>query len=225
MSRRSMVPRIALTLAGLGVVMTAPVESSERPFRVVTVAGRAEALPAGASAWRPAALRAELGPGGAARTLQGRLTLTGASGQQLRLAPLSGISLLDGGPPDEATEVRLNAGSVWVAVKPGSPTGEQLEVQAVVATVAVGGGGVEITLGRDGSALVRVFHGAASCSGPGTERQWNRTLGDGQELFVSSDGRPGETRRLDRDKVDPDWVKWNEDQDLAGGYGSRPAEK
>lgn len=221
----SIVVRVALVLAGFAIAMTTPVESSEWPFRVVTVAGRAEAQPAGASMWMPAALRAELRPGAAARTLQGRLTLTSASGQQLRLAPLSGIALLEGGPPDQPTRVRLNAGSVWAAVKPGSQTAAQIEVQTVAGTVVVGGSGVEITLGREGSALVRVFHGVAACSGPGTERQWNRRLGDAQELFVSSDGQPGETRRLDRDKVDLDWTKWNEDQDRAGGYGGKPVEK
>lgn len=225
MSMGSIVARVALMLAGLAVVMTTRVESSEWPFRVVTVAGRVEVQPAGASTWMPAALRAELGPGAAARTLQGRLTLTSASGQQLRLAPLSEIALPEGGPRDQPTRVRLNAGSVWAAVKPGSLKAEQLEVQTVAGSVVVGGSGVEITLGRDGSTLVRVFHGTSTCSGPGIGRQWNRRLGDGQELFVSGDGQPAETRRLDRDRVDLDWTKWNEDQDLAGGYGGRPVEK
>jgi FecR-like protein len=221
---RSIVPRIAFTLAGLGAVMAAPVEGSEWPLRVVTVAGGAETQPAGASAWMPAALRVELGPAASARTLQGRLALRSAGGQQLRLAPLSRISFLEGGPADQPTRVRVDAGSVWAAVVPDSPTRMQLEVQTAPVTIVVVGGGVEITLDREGSALVRVYHGAAACSGRGTER-WNRVLGDKQELLVPSDGRPGRTRTLDRDKLDLDWVKWNEDQDLAGGYGGTPAEK
>ena len=172
-----------------------------------------------------AKLRAELGPGAAARTLQGRLTLMTPSGQQLRLAGLSRISLLEEGAPDQPTAVRLDGGSVWAAVMPGSPAREQIEVRTAAATVVVGGSGVEVTLGRDGSALVRVYHGAAMCSGPGTERQWSRALGDGQELFVPNGSSPAETRKLDRQKINLDWAKWNEDQDLAGGYGSRPPEK
>jgi hypothetical protein len=31
--------------------------------------------------------------------------------------------------------------------------------------------------------------------------------------------------KLKRDKRDAGWLKWNEQQDLAGGYGSRRVEK
>jgi hypothetical protein len=225
MSMPRIVRHVALGLGSLGVVLTAPVESGESRLQVVTVGGRAETQPDIGAAWSPAKLRAELGPGGAARTLQGRLTLSTARGQLLRLAALSRISLLEEAAPDRPTAVRLDAGSVWVAVMPGSPLQEQLEVLTPAASVVVGGGGVEITLGRDGSAFARVYHGAAVCSGPGTERQWSRALGDGQELFVPNGGQPGETGKLDRDKIDSDWARWNEDQDRAGGYGSAPAQK
>jgi hypothetical protein len=224
MSMRRIVVPVVLALSGLGAVGTAPVECGESPLQVVTVAGHAE-VQGPSSAWTGAKLRAELGPGGAARTLQGRLTLMTASGQEVRLAPLSRVSLLEDGAPDQPTRVRLDAGSVWAAVRPGGPAREQIEVQTAAVTVVVSGSGVEVSLGRDGSALVRVYHGAATCSGPGTERQWSRVLGDRQELFVPSAGQPGETRKLDRNKIDPGWVKWNEDQDLAGGYGSRPPDK
>ncbi len=222
---RNIVTVAVLALVAVNAGVRPPVEGSESPLRVVTVVGRAEAQPAGSSAWSAAMVRAELGPGATARTLQGRLTLMTASGQGLRLAALSRISLIEGGASDQPTRVRLDAGSVWAAVMPGSPPGEQLEVRTAVVTVVVGGSGVEITVGRDGSALVRVYHGATACAGPGTERQWTRVLGDGQELLVPSAGQPGETRKLDRDKVNTEWVKWNEEQDLAGGYGSKPPER
>jgi hypothetical protein len=69
---------------------------------------------------------------------------------------------------------------------------------------------------------VRVYHGMAECAGPGTTRQWNRTLASEQELSVSSAGVPREVRELKRDKLDAAWVKLNEEQDLAGGYGGKP---
>ncbi len=222
MSMRRIVVCIGLALGGLEVVATAPVQSGEWPLQVVTVAGRAETQSGGAAAWAAARLRAELGPGAAARTLQGRLTLRTPSGQHLRLASFSKTFLLETGAPDQPTAVRLDAGSVWAAVMPGSPARERLEVQTEPVTVVVAGSGVEITLGRDGSALVRVYHGAAACSGPGTERQWSRVLRDRQELFIPNGAQPGKTGRLDRDRIDPAWAKWNEDQDLAGGYGKPP---
>ena len=57
-------------------------------------------------------------------------------------------------------------------------------------------------------------------TGPGTERRWSRALVEGQELLVPSTGLPGPTHTIVPDKAYADWVKWNEDQDLAGGYGS-----
>ncbi|PYO56061.1 MAG: hypothetical protein DMD83_16375 [Candidatus Rokuibacteriota bacterium] len=222
MSMRGIVPVAALAVAALTTGRWSPAEPGEWPLRVVTVSGRAEVSRGSASGWSAARLRAELEPGAAARTLQGRLTLTTASGQELRLATLSRIALPEAGAIDQPTRVRLEAGSVWVAVTPGSPPREHVEVQSPVAAVTVRGSGVGITLGRDGSVLVRVHHGAAECTGPGAERPWHRVLGDGQELLVPGAGKPGETRKLSRDNLDADWVKWNEEQDLAGGYGGKP---
>ncbi|HET7296577.1 MAG TPA: FecR domain-containing protein [Gemmatimonadales bacterium] len=223
MSTRSIVRVIAL--AALAAGRWSPAESSEWPLRIVTVAGQAELSKGSPLAWTAAALRAELGPGAATRTLQGWLTLRTTSGQEVRLAPRSRISLPEGGGADQPTLLRMDAGSVWVAVMPGSSPREQFEVQAVGVTVTVRGSGVGITLGQDGSALVRVYHGAAECAGPGAERQWTRVLADGQELRVSSAGRPEDTRKFTRDKLDADWVKWNEEQDVAGGYGGKLPER
>lgn len=225
MSLRRAVVSLGLVLGGLGAVSTAPALSDEWPLRVVTVGGRAEMQFAGAGAWTAARLRAELGPGAAARTLQGRLTLSTPSGQELRLAPFSRIALPDTGTPDRPSAARLDAGAVWAAVLPGSLAREQLEIRTPAATVLVTGSGVEVTLGRDGSTMVRVYHGAATCSGPGSQRTWARTLADGQELSIPAEAPPGETRRLDRDKIDAAWATWNEDQDRAGGFGSRPPAK
>ncbi len=222
MSMRTLAQIVAFTAltAGHG----SPAEPSEWPLRIVTVAGQAELSSGTPQTWNAAALRAELGPGVVTRTLEGRLTLRTTSGQEVRVAPRSRISLTEG-PADQPTRLTIDAGSVWVAVVPGSPKPEQVEVRTGAVTVTVRGSGVGIALGEDGSALVRVYHGAAECAGPGAERKWARVLAGGQEFSVSSAGAPGEMRELVRDKVGADWVKWNEDQDVAGGYKAKPPER
>lgn len=225
MSLRSAVPILALAVEVLATGVWSTADAGEGPLRVVTVAGRAEVQAAGAAAWSAATLRADLGPGAGARTLQGRLVLRTPSGQELRLAALSGVSLLEGRSPEMPIPIALDAGSVWVAIRPGSSPRERLEVQTKVVTVVVRDGGAGIALGQDGSVRVRVYHGAATCAGSGTERPWTRLVGEGQELLVPSAGPSGETRKLVRGTLDTDWVKWNEDQDQAGGYGSKAPEQ
>jgi len=222
------IPRIVLPLAALVVAaLGGDVPRStagESPLRVVTVAGRAEVQLPGAG-WSPAKLRADLGPGGAARTFEGRLTLATGSGQVFRLAGLSRLSVPEGVAPDQPTRARLDIGTVWAAVLPGSPLNEQLEVQAGAVSVLVGAGGTEVTFGRDGSALVRVFHGAALCTRPATAPQWSQALVQGQELLVPPTGQPGPPIKIDREKINIDWTQWNEEQDATGGYRVAPPPK
>jgi hypothetical protein len=225
MSLRRTVLSLGLALGSLAAVATAPALSGEHPLQVVTVGGRAQTQTVDGGEWTAARLRTELGPGAAARTQQGRLTLSTPSGQELRLAPFSRVVLLDTTAPDQPTAARLDAGTLWAAVLPGSPAREHLEIQIAAATVLVAGSGVEVTLNRDGSTLVRVYHGAATCSGPGRQRTWTRTLADGQEMVIPSGAPPEEARRFDRAKIDTAWAKWNEDQDRAGGFGGTPPEK
>ena len=213
---------VALALVAVCTPWCATAQPSEWPFRVVTVGGEAELYRKSAGTWSAATLRAELHPGDAARTSVGRLTLKTASGQALRFAALSRVSLLEAGAPDQPTRVTVHGGSAWVAVMPGSPPREQIEAQTGAVTVTVRGGGMSISVGPDGSVLVRVYHGAVECAGPGTGRQWTRALDSEQELSVASGGVPGDVRALKRDKIDAAWAKWNEEQDLAGGYGGKP---
>ena len=220
MNTRSILLAIALApVALIGAV--GPARPGEWPARVVTVSGQAELSKKGTPGWSAAALRAEVGPGDAARTLGGRLTLRTASGQAVRLAPSSRLTLLEGGDAERPTRVRIDGGSVWVAVMPASPPAEQIEVRAGALSCTVTGSGVGITLARDGSVLVRVYHGAAECAGD-AQRRWIRALSGEQEMLVVGGGMPGDVRALVRDKPDAAWVKWNEEQDFAGGYGGRP---
>jgi len=157
----------------------------------------------------------------AARTQRGRLTLMTSSGQALRLAGLSRLSLPESGASDLPTRVILDGGTVWAAVLPASPPKEQLEVQAGTASVLVGEGGVEVTI-REGSTLVRVFHGKAACTRVGTGPQWNQMLVEGQEIIIPATGQPEPPRKIDRDKINVDWTTWNDEQDAAGGFRVAP---
>ena len=221
MTARNIPLAIILAPIALGAALVAPALSGESPLRVVTISGQAEVQRTGVPAWIAATLRAELPPGGAARTLRGRLTLGTASGQSLRLAPASRLALAEAGAADQPTRTKLIGGSVWVAVLPASPRPEQIEVETGAVTCTVKGGGVGLSLERDVSGLVRVYHGAAECAGTSVDRRWTRTLTEGRELLVPSGGPPGESRALVMDKLEAAWVKWNEDQDRAGGYGGK----
>jgi hypothetical protein len=199
----------------------ASAQPRELPATIVTLGGHAEISRRAAPAWSPAALRGEVGAGDAVRVGGGRLTLRTSSGQSVRLAPSSQVLLLDGDAAASGpTRLRLDGGRIWVAVQPTAPAADQIEVVAGPVTALVRGGGAGIATNPDGSVTVAASHGSVTCSGPG----WERALAEGQELLVPPTGAPKPAVKLKRDKRDLDWLKWNEDQDLAGGYGGRRPE-
>lgn len=203
------------------VALAAPTawgQPRELPARIVTLGGPAEVYKKDAPSWASAALRAEVGEGDSVRTqMGGRVTLKTGSGQALRLGSRSQIALppgSDGGP----TRVRFDYGWLWVAVMPGGePT--PVEVRAGPAVVNAREGGVAIRRNPDGSLLIQVHHGVAVCAGP--ERQWQQTLTAQQQLLVPVSGAPGPPAKLVVDPVEATWVRWNADQDFAGGYGGQ----
>lgn len=197
-------------------------QPKELPARIVTLGGPAELYRKDTPAWTSAALRAELGEGDSARTqLGGRVTLRTASGQALRLGSRSQLAFLvpDSGGSAGPTRVRLDSGWLWIAVMPGSPPPTHIEILAGAAIVVVRGTGVSLRRGVDGSVLVQVHHGTATCMGP--DRQWERTLTGPQELLVPASGTPGQPGKLTVDKLEATWIRWNADQDFAGGYGGK----
>jgi hypothetical protein len=214
-----------VAIAGVAAAMTAALSpaafSGQSPFRVTTILGQGEMRRAGA-AWTPARLKADLGPGDDARTLHGRLTLRSASGQEVRLASASHVTLLEMSAGDEPTRVRLLGGAAWVAVLPAAPPSEHIELQVGPIACTVKTGGVGMLLERDGSALVRVYHGTAECVGTPSVGRWTRNLTDAKEMRVANTGAQPEVRALAREKIEADWLKWNEGQDAAGGYGGKP---
>jgi hypothetical protein len=223
------VPKIVRAAVLSGVVclaaLAAPAawaQPRELPARIVTLGGPADLHRKDTPSWTTAALRAELGEGDSVRTqLGGRVTLRTASGQALRLGSRSQLAFLPsdvaGGPAP--TRVRLDAGWLWVAVLPGSPVSTHVEVRAGPATVLVRGSGVSVRRAPDGSVLVQVHHGGVVCTAP--DRQWERTLTGPQELKVPASGAPGPATKLTVDKLEATWIRWNTDQDFAGGYGGK----
>lgn len=211
--------------AGLlaGLAGSAGAQPKELPAQVVTLGGPAEQHKKGAPGWTPAGLRAELGEGDSLRTqVGGRVTLKTASGQALRLGSRSQLAILPAAAEAGPTRVRLDNGWLWVAVSPNSPPPTQIEVRAGSAVVTVRGAGVGLRRAPDGALLVQVHHGSAQCAAP--DRQWERTLTAPQELRIPASGAPGAPVALTVDKLEATWVKWNADQDLAGGYGgAKPA--
>jgi len=198
--------------------------AADWPLRIVTVARVAEVRPRGGAEWKPASLRAEIGPGDTVRTIiPGRVTLVTPSGQSLRLAPQTRLALGEDSAPDGPTRARLETGWLWLAVLPGAPSRESFEIDAGPVAVTVRDGGIGVMRNPDGSVTVRAYHGAAECVGTGVPR-WARPLTEGQELIVSAAGPPDKVQPITRGKPEADWVKVNADQDLAGGYGA-PAPK
>lgn len=213
---------LAVGLCGDGAGWAQP---KELPAQIVTLGGTGEVHRKDTPSWTPAELRARVGEGDSVRTqVGGRLALRTASGQALRLGSRSQMALLasTSSPEPGPTSVRLDNGWLWIAVTPNSPRSTQVEVRAGPAVVTVRGAGVGLRRGPDGSLLVQVHHGSAVCEGP--ERQWERTLTGPQELRVTAAGAPGTPVNVTVDQLEAAWVKWNADQDAAGGYGaSKPA--
>jgi hypothetical protein len=215
---------LASAAAAMAATLTPAAFSGESPLRLTTIAGQAEMRKAGAP-WTAARLRADFAPGDDVRTLHGRLTLRSASGQEVRLAASSHVTLLDASAGDEPTRARLLGGAAWVAVLPATPPSEHVELQVGPIACTVKAGGAGLLLERDGSVLVRVYHGTAECVGTPPAGRWTRILGDAKEMRVANTGAQGEVRPLVREKIEADWLKWNEDQDVAGGYGGKPASR
>ncbi len=224
--------RAAIRLVGLATVVAiglwpavgAP-QPADLPAAVSTVSGTAEVLSAGATAWVPARLRAEIDAGGAVRTPAiGRIALRTPSGHALRMGSFSQMQMVGAAPAgsEGPLRVKLIAGRLWVAVSPVAGPVPKVEIEAGPVTVSVRGSGVSLRTGRDGSVLVRVYHGFAVASGGGSGGRWERPLKGGQEIVVSPAAPPGAPGSLTREADETLWVRWNEEQDAAAYGGPTP---
>jgi hypothetical protein len=199
---------------------------AELPARVATLAGGAELLAPGASAWKPASLRAEVGAGASVRTVGiGRVAVMTGAGHALRLGSSTQIRILgveESGADGPRVRATLDAGRLWVAVAPAAGPRPRVEVLAGPVSVRVRGSGVALRTDRDGSVLVRVYHGSAVCAAVPGRGEWQRELKGGEELRVPAAGAPAGPGRLTHDEAEALWVRWNEEQDAAGYGGPAP---
>jgi len=225
-----MILRVCRGVAVLAVLLTGAVSAAaqpaELPATVVTLTGKAELYKRGDTKWVTAELRDEVGEGDGVRTSPSvRTTLRTNGGHSIRLAALTQLFIL--APPGAGTEsqpvrLRLDRGWLWVAVTPGIHAQAPIEVVAGPARVAVRNGGVGFRLNRDGSVIVRTYHGLAVVRGSNPAAQWERSLPELQEVLVPDSGLPSENRKLTREEGEGLWVLWNEEQDYVAYGGKVP---
>jgi len=56
------------------------------------------------------------------------------------------------------------------------------------------------------------------CDGAADRGRWQWPLSGGQEILVGAGGVAGPARPLVEEPTEAAWVRWNADQDRAGGY-------
>jgi hypothetical protein len=201
-------------------------QPAELPATVVTLTGKAELYKKGATKWGTAELRDEVREGDGVRTNPAvRTTLRTGGGHSIRLAALTQVFILapsGAGTDPQPLRLRLDRGWLWVAVTPGVLAQAPIEVIAGPARVAVRGGGVGFRLNRDGSVIVRTYHGQAVVRGSSPTGTWERSLPELQEVLVPASGPPPDNRKITREEGEGLWVLWNEEQDYVAYGGKAP---
>ena len=213
---------LAALVIGAGFAGAQP---AELPATVVTLTGKAELFKKGNTKWDTAELRDEIREGDGVRTSPAvRTTLRTGGGHAIRLAALTQVFLV---PPAGATieprpvHVRLDRGWLWVAVTPGVHARAPIEVLAGPARVAVRGG-VGFRLNRDGSVIVRTYHGLAVVRDSNPAGTWERSLPELLEVLVPASGPPAANRPITKEEGEGLWVLWNEEQDYVAYGGKAP---
>ena len=187
---------VAALLAGAAPAGAQP---AELPATVVTVTGKVELYKTGDTKWTAAELRDELRVGDGVRTsLSVRVTLRTGGGHSIRLAALTQVFILPPLGPAGPVTLRLDRGWLWVAVTPGVHAKPPIEVIAGPARVVVRDGGVGFRLNRDGSVIVRTYHGLAAVHGAGPAGAWERSLPELEEVLVPAAGPPPANRKITR---------------------------
>jgi hypothetical protein len=205
---------------------SAAAQPAELPATVVTLTGKAELFKKGATKWVTAELRDEVREGDGVRTSPAvRTTLRTGGGHSIRLAALTQVIILapaGAGTDPQPVRLRLDRGWLWVAVTPGIHAQAPIEVIAGPARVAVREGGVGFRLNRDGSVIVRTYHGLAVVRGSSPAETWERSLPELQEVLVPASGPPPENRKITKEEGEGLWVLWNEEQDYVAYGGKAP---
>lgn len=218
----------AILVALLAWAVSASAQPAELPATVVTLTGKVDLFKKGDTKWGTAELRDEVRVGDGVRTSPAvRTTLRTGGGHSIRLAALTQVFIVDGGGAGidlQPVRLRLDRGWLWVAVTPGIHAQAPIDVVAGPARIAVREGGVGFRINRDGTVLVRTYHGLAVVRGASLGTSWERGVPDQQELLVPASGPPPENRKLSKEEGEGLWVLWNEEQDYVA-YGGRPPER
>ena len=225
-----MILRVCGSAAALAALLmgaaSASAQPAELPAAVVTLTGKAELYKKGDTKWGTAELRDEVREGYGVRTNPAvRTTLRTGGGHSIRLAALTQVFILapsGAGTDPQPVRLRLDRGWLWVAVTPGVLAQAPIEVIAGPARVAVRGGGVGFRLNRDGSVIVRTYHGLAVVRGSSPAGTWERSLPELQEVLVPASGPPPDNRKITREEGEGLWVLWNEEQDYVAYGGKAP---
>jgi FecR-like protein len=216
----------AVLVALLLGARSAGTQPAELPATVVTLTGKTEIYKKGDTKWGTPELRDEVREGDGVRTSPAaRTTLRTGGGHSIRLAALTQVFIVPSagtGSDPQLVRLRLDRGWLWIAVTPGGHPRGPVEVIAGAARVSVRDGGVGFRLNRDGSVLVRTYHGLAVIRGTSPAGQWERNLPDQQELLVPAEGPPPENRKLTMEEGEGLWVLWNEEQDYVMYGGKAP---
>jgi hypothetical protein len=216
----------AALAALLMAAASADAQPAELPATVVTLTGKAELYKKGDTKWGTAELRDEVREGDGVRTSPAvRTTLRTGGGHSIRLAALTQVFILapfGAGTDPQPVRLRLDRGWLWVAVTPGIHAQAPIEVTAGPARVAVRQGGVGFRLNRDGSVIVRTYHGLAVVRGSSLGTTWERSVPDQQEFLVPASGPPPEIRKITKEEGEGLWVLWNEEQDYVAYGGKAP---
>ena len=214
---------LAALVMGAGPAGAQP---AELPATVVTLTGKAELFKKGETKWNTAELRDEVREGDGVRTSPAvRTTLRTNGGHSIRMAALTQVFIVPSagvGSDPQVVRLRLDRGWLWAAVTPGVHAQAPLEVVAGPARVAVRGGGVGFRLNRDGSVIVRTYHGLAVVRGSSPAGTWERSVPELREVLVPASGPPPENRKITKEEGEGLWVLWNEEQDYVAYGGKVP---
>jgi hypothetical protein len=214
---------VAALLMGANFAQAQP---KELPATVVTLTGKVDLFKKGDTKWGTAELRDELNIGDGVRTGPSvRATLRTGGGNSIRLAALTQVFLVPPEYPDllpQPARLRMDRGWLWVAVTPGGHAQAPIEMIAGPARVFVRDGGIGFRLNRDGSVLVRTYHGLAVMRGSSPAATWERNLPEEQEVLVPVSGPPEANRKITLEEGEGPWVLWNQEQDYVLYGGKAP---
>jgi hypothetical protein len=227
----------ALLLAAL--VAAPPLWAQTKAAQVSALEGKAQRSRAGGSR-SDLRVGAAVGQGDILETGEGaRLEIRFSDASVLRLGPAAKLQLSEAhfgaGRAARKLSVRLFLGKLWAKVTSAIHGEQKFQVETENAVAGVRGTTFRVDANADKSVLVRVYDGTVAVA-PGTpaagrregerrevpgpqevtREQWEKLVGRQMQIFISSDGTPGDPEPFspDVDQDDP-FARWNLQRDAA----------